>query len=95
MTNPQIPTLDQIPDAARAELARFIQGRLLMHGAAGDTPITAIENASRPEQRVLVSSLETLPTDLNEAGMTGPVLIFTGLSPYRATPAPKRKEAET
>ncbi|MEO8531830.1 MAG: siroheme synthase CysG [Deltaproteobacteria bacterium] len=75
--------------------ARFIQGRLMMHGAAGDTPITAIENASRPEQRVLVTCLETLTTDLSDAGMTGPVLIFTGLSPYRATPAPKQKEAET
>ena len=32
--------------------ATFVRGRLLMHGAAADTPVTAVENASRPGQRV-------------------------------------------
>ena len=29
--------------------ATFLRGRLLMHGAAADTPVTAVENASRPD----------------------------------------------
>ena len=28
--------------------ATFLRGRLLMHGAPADTPVTAVENASRP-----------------------------------------------
>jgi uroporphyrin-III C-methyltransferase len=29
--------------------ARFLQGRLMMHGAAPDTPVTIVENASRAD----------------------------------------------
>ncbi|THH38826.1 uroporphyrinogen-III C-methyltransferase [Aliishimia ponticola] len=61
--------------------SRFVQGRLLMHGADGATPITLVENASRPDQRIVASRLESLPQDLTEAGMNGPVLIFFGLAP--------------
>jgi uroporphyrin-III C-methyltransferase / precorrin-2 dehydrogenase / sirohydrochlorin ferrochelatase len=75
--------------------ARFIQGRILMHGADPVTAVTAIENASRPEERVLATTLAAMSNDLHNAGMTGPVLIFIGLSPYGVTPEPTRKEAET
>lgn len=64
--------------------ARFIQGRLLMHGADRATPVTVIENASRPEQRILESTLATLPDDLNTAQMAGPALTFYGLAPRAA-----------
>lgn len=67
--------------------ARFVQGRLLMHGADRATPVTVIENASRPDQRVLSSTLATLPTDLAEAEMNGPALTFLGLAPRAATEA--------
>lgn len=63
---------------------RFIQGRLIMHGADPLTPITAVENASRADQRVLSSPLTSLPQDLADAGMNGPVLTLIGLSPRRA-----------
>jgi len=66
--------------------ARFIQGRLLMHGAAADTPVSVIENASRPDQRMLDTTLARLPADLAQAGLTGPALTFYGLAP-RATAA--------
>ena len=33
--------------------ARFVQGRLIMHGADRATPVTIVENASRPDQRVI------------------------------------------
>ena len=64
--------------------ARFIQGRLLMHGADPATPVTVIENASRADQKVLSSTLATLPTDLAEAAMNGPALTFYGLAPRAA-----------
>ena len=67
--------------------ARFVQGRLLMHGAARSTPVTIIENASRPEQRVVPTTLDRLPADLDAAGIGGPALIFLGLSPRGAVEA--------
>jgi len=65
--------------------ARFVQGRLLMHGADRDTPVTVIENASRPNQRVLSTTLAHLPTDLTQAEMSGPALTFYGLAPRAAS----------
>ena len=67
--------------------ARFVQGRLIMHGADQNTPITVIENASRPDQRVLSTTLAHLPTDLANANMTGPALTFYGLAPRDASEA--------
>lgn len=64
--------------------ARFIQGRLIMHGAERSTPVTVVENASRPDQRILATTLDRLPADLTEAGLTGPALTFLGLSPRAA-----------
>lgn len=67
--------------------ARYIQGRLLMHGADRQTPVTVIENASRPEQRILETTLDALPAALSAADMTGPALTFHGLSPRQAVAA--------
>lgn len=67
--------------------ARFVQGRLLMHGADRATPVTVIENASRPEQRVLATTLDALPADLAAAEMNGPALTFLGLAPRAAAAA--------
>ncbi|MBD3625460.1 MAG: uroporphyrinogen-III C-methyltransferase, partial [Rhodobacteraceae bacterium] len=51
----------------------FLRGRLMIHGAAEDTPITAIENASRPDQRVIASTLIDLPETLETAAPPSPV----------------------
>ena len=67
--------------------ATFLRGRLLMHGAAGATPVTAVENASRPDQRVIATTLIDLPKSLADAAPDGPVVIFYGLAP-RAAAAP-------
>lgn len=67
--------------------ARFVQGRLLMHGADRATPVTIIENASRPDQRVLATTLVRLADDLTEASMSGPALTFLGLAPREALAA--------
>ncbi|CUH80396.1 uroporphyrinogen-III C-methyltransferase [Tropicibacter naphthalenivorans] len=64
--------------------ARFVQGRLLMHGAAPDTAVTVIENASRADQRVIGTTLADLPNDLTQAALSGPALLLFGLAPRDA-----------
>ncbi|MXQ07693.1 uroporphyrinogen-III C-methyltransferase [Alphaproteobacteria bacterium GH1-50] len=64
--------------------ARFVQGRLMMHGAAPDTPVSVIENASRPDQRTLSTTLAALPDDIAGADLNGPALILFGLAPRAA-----------
>lgn len=64
--------------------ARFVQGRLIMHGAHSNTPVTLVENASRPDQTILATSLLDLPATLDTADLDGPVLMLFGLSPRHA-----------
>ncbi|MEO1538019.1 MAG: siroheme synthase CysG [Pseudomonadota bacterium] len=64
--------------------ARFLQGRLMMHGSDAATPVTLVENASRPEQRIVETTLGTLAADLDAAEMDGPCLILYGLAPRKA-----------
>ena len=49
--------------------ARFVQGRLLMHGADRATPVTVIENASRADQRILETTLDHMADDISSAAM--------------------------
>jgi siroheme synthase len=65
--------------------ARFLQGRLMMHGADPATPVTVVENASRADQRILAASLATLPAIVADA--TGPAILLYGLAPRAAAPA--------
>ena len=67
--------------------ARFLQGRLLMHGALPQTPVTVVENAARPDQRVIASRLATLAEDVARAGLTGPAVLLYGLAPRAAATA--------
>jgi uroporphyrin-III C-methyltransferase/precorrin-2 dehydrogenase/sirohydrochlorin ferrochelatase len=67
--------------------ARYIQGRLIMHGAERTTPVSVVENASRPDQRILATTLERLAQDLGDAGITGPALTLYGLAPRAAARA--------
>ncbi len=64
--------------------ARFIQGRLLMHGADPATPVTLVENASRADQSVLATNLLNLPDDVDQATLSGPALMLWGLAPRDA-----------
>jgi uroporphyrin-III C-methyltransferase/precorrin-2 dehydrogenase/sirohydrochlorin ferrochelatase len=76
--------------------ARFIQGRLMMHGAAPDTPVTIVESATRADQRVIASELAYLSEDIAGADLAGPALVLYGLAP-RGTEAiarPKREAAQ-
>lgn len=65
--------------------SRFIQGRLLMHGADGATPVSIVENVSRPDQRIIAATLATL-SDAT-ALCHGPAVILFGLAPRQATSA--------
>ena len=67
-----------------ARAAAFLRGRLLMHGARADTPVTAVERASLPGERVVATTLMDLPGALAEAAPEGPVMILLGLAPRNA-----------
>ena len=64
--------------------ARFIQGRLMLHGAETDRPVTVVENASRPNQIITFTTLQNLPDDIAEAGITGPAILLIGYAEHRA-----------
>lgn len=64
--------------------ARFVQGRLLMHGADPATPVTVIENASRGDQRIVATTLGRLEPRVSDADLSGPALILYGLAPRAA-----------
>jgi len=77
------------PDAVAAiymgkTAARFIQGRLLMHGADPLTPVSIIENCSRPDQVIRSAPLNAL----TEALTTWPDrwCCCTGFRPGRLRP---------
>ena len=76
----------------------FIQGRLLMHGADNNLPVTVVENASRPDQIVVSTTLERLPEDIKSHGIKGPAILLLGYEPRSiaetsviAEAAPQRK----
>jgi uroporphyrin-III C-methyltransferase/precorrin-2 dehydrogenase/sirohydrochlorin ferrochelatase len=64
--------------------ARFIQGRLLMHGADPATPVTVIENVSRTNQQIIATTLGNLEPTLTRANLRGPAITFYGLAPRAA-----------
>lgn len=74
-------------DGARAAVymgvgaSGFIQGRLLMHGAAKDLPVTVVENASREGQIIVATTLELLSEDIKAHGIKGPAILLLGYSP--------------
>jgi uroporphyrin-III C-methyltransferase/precorrin-2 dehydrogenase/sirohydrochlorin ferrochelatase len=59
--------------------ATFLQGRLLMHGANHDLPVTCIEHISLPNQRAFSSTLGDFATQLDTQGYSGPLLILVGI----------------
>jgi siroheme synthase len=65
--------------------ARFVQGRLMMHGAAPDTPVTIVENVSRADERAVATTLAGLPDALSD--IAGPAVLLYGLAPRRAAAA--------
>jgi siroheme synthase len=62
--------------------ARFVQGRLLMHGADPLTPVSIIENSSRADEVIRAAPLNALTEALH--AMAGPVVLLYGISPRTA-----------
>ncbi|MEO0358230.1 MAG: siroheme synthase CysG [Pseudomonadota bacterium] len=62
--------------------SRFIQGRLMMYGAAPDTPVSLIANVSRADQQIASTTLSELPDAVDR--LTGPAVLIYGLSPRKA-----------
>jgi uroporphyrin-III C-methyltransferase len=65
--------------------ARFIQGRLMMHGADVQTPVTIIENVSRADESIVAATIATLADAV--MSLSGPAVILLGLAPRRAASA--------
>ncbi|WP_425090558.1 siroheme synthase CysG [Tropicimonas sp. S265A] len=65
--------------------ARFLQGRLLMHGAAAETSVSIVENISRPDQRIVAATLGDLSDKASD--LTGPAVLFLGLGSEAAAQA--------
>jgi len=69
------------------QAARFVQGRLLIHGADASTPITIVERASRPDEKRVIGTLGRLAALIEDAAIEGPAIIFIGLAPNDASAA--------
>lgn len=75
----------------------FIQGRLLMHGADNNLPVSVIENASRDDQIIIATTLGRLSEDIKLNGIVGPAILLLGYEPRSVAdvkdtsePSPKR-----
>jgi uroporphyrin-III C-methyltransferase/precorrin-2 dehydrogenase/sirohydrochlorin ferrochelatase len=55
-----------------------LRAQLLAAGVAGDMPVAFIENASRAEQRVLVSSVDAMQRDAAIHQVKAPTLMIIG-----------------
>jgi uroporphyrin-III C-methyltransferase/precorrin-2 dehydrogenase/sirohydrochlorin ferrochelatase len=73
-------------DAERQTLAVYmgvaglatLRERLIAHGRAASTPFALIENGSRPEQRVVVGTLDRLPALARAHAVQSPALLVLG-----------------
>jgi uroporphyrin-III C-methyltransferase / precorrin-2 dehydrogenase / sirohydrochlorin ferrochelatase len=55
-----------------------LQSKLIEHGRHPNTPIALIENGSRPEQRVIVGTLENLSQRASQHQVKSPALLIIG-----------------
>ena len=62
--------------------ARFISGRLLMHGASVETPVTIVLNATRVDQEVIATDLGSLPSALPNT--SAPAILLYGIEQAEA-----------
>jgi uroporphyrin-III C-methyltransferase/precorrin-2 dehydrogenase/sirohydrochlorin ferrochelatase len=69
--------------------ARFIQGRLLLHDADPATPVTVVENASRPNEVIVSATIGSLPDALQVNDIQGPAVLMLGYARREAQAALK------
>ena len=58
--------------------AERLCAQLIAHGRAPDTPAAVVQQATLPQQRVLIATLSTLPELAHNAGIKPPALIIIG-----------------
>jgi uroporphyrin-III C-methyltransferase/precorrin-2 dehydrogenase/sirohydrochlorin ferrochelatase len=59
-------------------VAADVSIRLVEAGMPADTPVAIIENASRPERRIIAGALGALPRLVDGPDLAGPVLVIVG-----------------
>jgi uroporphyrin-III C-methyltransferase/precorrin-2 dehydrogenase/sirohydrochlorin ferrochelatase len=52
--------------------------RLIAHGRAADTPAAVVQQATLPQQRIVVGTLQSLPQQVAEARLRAPTVILVG-----------------
>lgn len=55
-----------------------IRDQLMQHGRSGHTPVAIVENGSRPEQRIVVTTLADLERAGHELQVCSPALVIVG-----------------
>ena len=70
-----------------------IRARLLDAGLADGTPVMAVENAGRPDRRLLAGSVGDLPALSARTDLPGPVMIIVGPAVAQAKADPALVEA--
>ncbi|MEH6584287.1 MAG: uroporphyrinogen-III C-methyltransferase [Halioglobus sp.] len=55
-----------------------IAGQLVHHGRAADTPVAVIQNATLPDQRLVVGNLENIARKVTAMGIKAPASIIVG-----------------
>ncbi len=81
-------------------VAVSVASRLIEAGLPSDTPVAAVENASRSDARLFHGTLNDLPALASRNELTGPVMVIigeavAGADLSRATPLAVRLAAET
>ena len=72
----------------------FIQGRLLMHGATGDMPVTLAAQIGHPSERIIATSLSQMINDAAAENLQGPAVIMLGLHPHQAAVQASRRSLQ-
>jgi uroporphyrin-III C-methyltransferase / precorrin-2 dehydrogenase / sirohydrochlorin ferrochelatase len=60
--------------------ASALRRKLLAAGAAADTPVVIVENGTLPQERAVQTSLRELSDCIADLAITGPAVLFVGLS---------------
>lgn len=74
LADPSATTIIYMPKKTLAELS----SRAVAAGLDPATPAVAIANATRPDEQMVTGSVGTIAANLEESGVTGPVLVMIG-----------------
>ncbi|QJR14044.1 uroporphyrinogen-III C-methyltransferase [Usitatibacter palustris] len=70
-----------------------IQRELLAGGLAGSTPAVAVQGASRGDEHSLLTTLDQLPQELADSGITSPAILVIGGAASLAQVRPRAESA--